>query len=96
MIPVVFFLLTVLSALCLFCKKTDKDVLAFKKSIRCSSLLLKTFFKNELKACFTHIVLYDLFNPGHSEDEDEWDQRGVAAGRRYIRDLLKRVKRGNP
>lgn len=38
--------------------------------------------------CCTHIVLYDLFNPGHSEDEDERNQCGVATGRWYIRDLL--------
>lgn len=43
----------------------------------------------------THVILYDLFDPGHSEDEDEWDQCGVATGRWYIRDLLQRVKIGD-
>lgn len=40
----------------------------------------------------THIVLYDLFDPGHSEDKDERDQSGVATSWRYIRDLLMRHK----
>lgn len=44
--------------------------------------------------CGTHIVLYDLLDPGYGEDEDEWDQRGVATGRRYIRDLLMKEVRG--
>lgn len=44
-------------------------------------------FMNELKAGFyprygdTHIVLYDLFDPGHCENEDKRDERGVATGR---------------
>lgn len=56
---------------------------------------------NELKADFyprygdTHIVLYDLFDPSHCENEDKRDERGVATGRWHIGDLLMREKERN-
>lgn len=93
MIPVVFFLLTVLSALCLFCKRRRLRCVSFQENHLL--FISPTTFRNKWKTCSTHIVLYDLFDPSHSEDEDERDQRGVATGRWYIRDLLKRVKRGS-
>lgn len=44
------------------------------------------------RCCGTHVVLYDLLDPSHCQDEDERDQCGVATGWRYVRDLLTRVK----
>lgn len=38
----------------------------------------------------THVVLYDLLDAGHREDEDERHQSGVATGRRHVGDLLVR------
>lgn len=54
--------------------------------------IMKVLKRGDLQWCGTHIVLYDLLDPSHCQDEDEWDQCGVATGRRYIRDLLMRVK----
>lgn len=78
-IPVVFFLLTVLSALCLFCKRRRfKEALIHftqwhaKKS---SNLCPRSG-----RCCGTHVVLYDLLDPSHCQDEDERDQCGVATG----------------
>lgn len=84
-VPVVFFLLTVLSALCRFCKGNGyKDGINYEN--------VDTVSPPPGWRCATHIVLDDLFDTSHCQDEDERDQRGVATGRWYIGDLLTRVK----
>lgn len=46
-----------------------------------------------MESAATHVVLYDLFDSSHCQDEDERYQCGVATRRGHIGDLLRGAKR---